>query len=49
MDWGELFGGLQTQLLAVAPVVVPIGIGVFAALASLGLAFRFLRKGGVRG
>lgn len=49
MDWATIFGGLQTQLLAVAPIVVPIGVGVFAALASVGLAFRFLRKGGVKG
>jgi len=49
MDWGTIFGGLQADLLEVAPIVVPIGIGVFAVLASVGLAFRFLRKAGVRG
>lgn len=48
MDWAELFETLQTQLLASAPVVIPIGIAVFAALAALGLAFKFLRKGGVK-
>lgn len=48
MDWATLFGGLTTDLLEVAPIVVPIGIAVFASLASLGLAFRFLRKGGVK-
>lgn len=48
MDWAELFTGFQTSVLASSPVVVPIGIAVFAALASLGLAFRFLRKGGVK-
>jgi len=48
MDWATLFGGLQADLLESAPVTVPIGLAVFAALAGLGIALRFLRKAGVK-
>lgn len=48
MDWTTLFAGLQSTLLASAPVVIPIGLAVFGALAALGLALRFLRKAGVK-
>lgn len=48
MDWATLFEDLQTTVLAAAPVVIPIGIAVFGALAALGLAMRFLRRSGVR-
>jgi len=48
MDWATLFTGLQADLLESAPVVVPIGLAVVAALAGLGIALKFLRKSGVK-
>ena len=48
MEWGTLFTGFGDALLESAPVVIPIALTTFAALAAFGLGFKFLRKGGVR-
>lgn len=48
MEWATLFDDVSTSLLASSGTVVPIGIAVFVALAGLGIAFKFLRRSGVR-